>query len=385
MRSFGTSFWDEALSGNRLVALDALRGAAALTVAIFWHYQHFDLHGVPPPFHAPFRHLYNEGGICVEFFFVLSGFIFSHVYGRRIESNGSKELAGYVRNRFARLYPLHLATLLFLACMIGLFGPFVYRENESWRFLLNLGFIQYGYWDTVYSFNGPSWSVSCEILLYAVFFAIVVRFRKSRIWAFLALIALGLGIEAANFRFLFLNSEMARAFVGFPLGCVVYELGSQDGRLAHSLRVRMLIAFGLLCVPFATTRDFHAHFAIPVIFFVFAPTVFVFGHIRKFDRFFDHWIFVHLGNLSYSVYLLHFPIQFVIHVLDVRLGLGLDYSSRTFFLGYLASVVLVSSAVYRWYEKPMDRFIRNRLGRLTMPKGQDADLSIRSEDALVGR
>ncbi|WP_257012247.1 acyltransferase family protein [Pseudomonas moraviensis] len=69
---------------ERLYALDALRGIAALAV-VFWHWQHFFFQGAAPgplqredqPLYSLFSLFYRHGGDAVSLFFSLSGFIFS--------------------------------------------------------------------------------------------------------------------------------------------------------------------------------------------------------------------------------------------------------------------------------------------------------------------
>lgn len=92
---------------RRLTCLDGLRGLACCCVAFFWHYQHFT------PNHFPFSYLaywpYHYGWIAVEFFFLLSGFIFFYKYSNLI-SNNAISFKKFFILRFSRLYPLHFVT-----------------------------------------------------------------------------------------------------------------------------------------------------------------------------------------------------------------------------------------------------------------------------------
>lgn len=92
---------------RRLTCLNGLRGLACSCVAFFWHYQHFT------PNHFPFSYLaywpYHYGWIAVEFFFLLSGFIFFYKYSNLI-SNNAISFKKFFILRFSRLYPLHFVT-----------------------------------------------------------------------------------------------------------------------------------------------------------------------------------------------------------------------------------------------------------------------------------
>src|SRR4051812_8399668 len=83
-------------------ALDSFRGLFALAVAIY---------------HAHALHTFTElrffrnADYFVSFFFVLSGFVLCHSYGRRL--GNWKQVGTFALTRTFRLYPLHLALLAF--------------------------------------------------------------------------------------------------------------------------------------------------------------------------------------------------------------------------------------------------------------------------------
>src|SRR5690606_25416330 len=92
-----------------LRALTSLRFLAALWVVMFSAWPHLDVDFTPVAV--------TKGYLGVEVFFVLSGFILSHVY---LEAAGRREgfsYRGFLWARIARVFPLHLVTL---AGMIGL-------------------------------------------------------------------------------------------------------------------------------------------------------------------------------------------------------------------------------------------------------------------------
>ena len=106
----------------------------------------------------------------VSFFFVLSGFILTHVYKL-------KPWLGYGRfiaTRVARLWPLHFfATLLLFLFVSGGYmtysGPGIFDRN--FVLLFNLGLIQSSIPTTAYvfSWNTVSWSISTEYFFYLAF------------------------------------------------------------------------------------------------------------------------------------------------------------------------------------------------------------------------
>jgi peptidoglycan/LPS O-acetylase OafA/YrhL len=173
---------------KRLYALDVSRGFAALSV-VLWHWKHFAYKGnsLPQDFERASQPLYGilklfyENGIRgVQYFFLLSGFIFFWLYGESIKMKPT-HFKGFWVQRFSRLYPLHFVTLLIVALLQFLYASregafFVYPFNDWCHFLLNLGFASKWGLESGESFNGPVWSVSVEIILYLIFF-LMASFR----------------------------------------------------------------------------------------------------------------------------------------------------------------------------------------------------------------
>lgn len=90
--------------------LTALRGLAALII-IFFHYNFFITKFVTPEM----THIAGKLYLMVDLFFVLSGFIMCYVYGDLFKDGVNRTtMKQFMIARFARIYPLHLAVLLFL-------------------------------------------------------------------------------------------------------------------------------------------------------------------------------------------------------------------------------------------------------------------------------
>jgi peptidoglycan/LPS O-acetylase OafA/YrhL len=67
------------------------------------------------------------------------------------------------------------------------------------------------------------------------------------------------------------------------------------------------------------------------------------------------------GNMTYSSYLLHFPVQLMIALGFALLGAPIPYHDATFFVVFIAGTLLASWFAYRWFEAPAQNFIRSRL------------------------
>jgi peptidoglycan/LPS O-acetylase OafA/YrhL len=95
-------------SPEQLASLTPLRGTAALWVVIFHFCWYF------PAVHPErYTGAVYKGYLAVDMFFVLSGFVITHVYkegfARRVTG---RRYRAFLKARVARIYPLHITVLL---------------------------------------------------------------------------------------------------------------------------------------------------------------------------------------------------------------------------------------------------------------------------------
>jgi peptidoglycan/LPS O-acetylase OafA/YrhL len=99
-----------------LAGLTPLRGIAAVTVLLyhssfvainFSSFVAFNFAGGAPPW------LWRRGSLAVDLFFVPSGFVLTHVYGRRFgEERNWRTVNRFLWARFCRIYPASLSPVL---------------------------------------------------------------------------------------------------------------------------------------------------------------------------------------------------------------------------------------------------------------------------------
>lgn len=362
---------EQAPSPERLYLVDVLRGLASLAVVI-WHYQHFFM-TAPGAFITDFSHeplygvlaaFYTDGHRAVELFYVISGFVFFHVYLDDVATRRVSATEFFVF-RFSRLYPLHVATLI--AVMIGqwlswrLTGQWtVFADNDAWHFVLNLLFAPAWGLETAPSFNGPVWSVSIEVLIYALFFVFcrVISRRidlivpaVSAVWLLAtivvmfapykttALMAVGVAYFFAGGSALLIWRELKSRHA--TAGCVTGLTIAALALLAYRLDLISSFMFQTLAFPSA------------VLGLAFLQTLR--PNAGRAVRL--------IGDLTYASYLIHFPIQLFI-ILTVRaLGLTVDYTTAVMLFIYLACVVGLAIPVHFGFELPAQAWLRRRMLR----------------------
>jgi peptidoglycan/LPS O-acetylase OafA/YrhL len=352
----------------RIASLDLLRGLAALAVVVWhWNWLHFDpatgLVDFPPildlPFHYIFYPIYKVGYLAVDLFFAISGFVFFHMYAERL-ANGQVTAREFSWNRFTRLYPLHLVTLLIVAVLQPIYHAshaayFVYPDNSVTKFFLQLFMVSNWLPNSPYSFNGPIWSVSIEILLYALFF-VVARRGLAKSWYAVALVLIG--------SFLIAHANMiGRGIMTFYIGALCY-FTFKDRREFKALAVA-IVGAGIIQV---VHRGLISRDAVVIILGVPA---FVLAFSLNEKRL--KWVTSNmswLGDISYSSYLLHFPVMLAL----VTAGLKLNPSSHVQMVVYLAGIVLLSLICFHYFERPVQKRLRGFIGR-TKPKEAMSDLS----------
>ena len=168
---------------SRFYLLDLSRSIAALCV-ILQHYQLFYYlsdYTLPnnflrsqQPFYEYISYFYSFGSVAVQYFFVLSGFVFFLVYKDKVYHR-AVTLRNFFILRLSRLYPLVILTLLFAAFLQLFYNEltndyFIYKYNDIKHFILNIFLVNQWGFQNGDSFNGPAWSISIEVLLYASFF-----------------------------------------------------------------------------------------------------------------------------------------------------------------------------------------------------------------------
>jgi len=357
------------LGGAYFHWIDAIRGCAAVAILV-WHYQHFYFRsgGDNPtgfqhelqPFYGPLTVLYQHGYFAVQLFWVISGFVFASVYAGTIPT--SRE---FFVNRFARLYPLHFATLVLVAVLQAIsyhrYGQFqIYQNNDAYHFLLNLGFVSHWGFEAGYSFNAPVWSVSVEVFIYILFWATLRYVFVAGIVGPLLFAALFMALMGLK-----VPGPFWECGVYFYFGCASYVW-------LASFRERNGVNSVLgLCAIAAGSAYLASGLPGPGMvgrLALFCGLVILAGSADIWDREHRGARFAWLGNITYSVYLLHIPVQIAVLLLMNAWGVDRAIANQSwFFLSFIAVMCGLATASYRFFELPMRRWVRRRLSAAPTP------------------
>jgi peptidoglycan/LPS O-acetylase OafA/YrhL len=387
-------------------SLDAIRGFAALIVVLchwqFYFYTDQTLQTKPleelglPLF--PFLSIfYHHAFFAVDLFFLLSGFIFFWFYADKI-ADRKTPFGNFMCYRITRLYPVHLITLIAIALiqyvMFSMNGhTFIIQNNDTYHFLLNFLVIHsWGFEKTpaLNGFNGPSWSVSVELLLYLLFFLISWRKLHRNKGLIVAMIVAGAVIQ-------YVYSMIGQGIYSFFLGGLTYHIYAwmsekkQLRRIANGVTIAAIVLWAIVVSEYAFSyiRDFSMpllktvlpgkdeafHTALfnlsrntffrtiisPITILTLALTETTRGGLKI------KWTLV-LGNASYALYLLHFPLMVTFFIMVDVLGISREvFHSPLTLLVFYAVLIPLSILTHYYFELPIQELFRKRLLRKPAP------------------
>ena len=342
--------------------ITALRFGAAIWVAIYTFWE--NLAG------AGRSGLVDKGYLGVELFFVLSGFILSHVY---LQAAGEKQFSyrGFLWARIARVYPLHLATLIgvgLLAAAALAASMSVDGNVLSWPALpANLLMLHAWGLAPVAGWNHPSWSISAEWFAYLCFplFAFVFwRLRDKPVAAVVGAAAFltvlyfvfeqvaGFPLTEATFRW-----GALRIVPCFALGCALYLVYRKAPLKAPWTASAASFALMILSAALGLWDGITVLFAGALILSLASLPNERAGVLASRPA-------VYLGEISYSVYMVCVPWKLLSINLAAKLTDAPDKQLHIFvWLAILALLPVVAAVSYHLVERPARKALRGMADR----------------------
>lgn len=368
---------------QELKPLTSLRFIAALWVLLYHFKDHLGL-GM-----GQFG-LVADGYLGVDLFFTLSGFILAHVYLTSLEG-GRFGYGGFLKNRIARVYPMHLAALgamlvLFAGASIlgvGESNPDAFRLSDLPAHLLMVH--AWGTTPTV-GWNFPSWSISAEWLAYLLFPLVAGVVLEAKRWSgafavgaialclfsFWALDNLSAVFPGVGQNFSQMTAQIGalRILPSFLLGVALYAFGREHA--APKSWAWPIVAVSAGWVVAVTTLGWWeglTWFGLAGLLYGLAET-----SRHGVDAPMSGRVFVFLGAASYALYMIHLPIDIVwFHALE-RFGVTetSDLAPRVgAMIGVFVVCIAASMVAYVVIEEPARKWIR----KLEMPRFRKAQVA----------
>jgi len=307
----------------------------------------------------------ENAALAVDLFFVLSGFILFSKYWGEISDLGS--LRRFLVFRVARIYPLHAVTLVVVVAIFGLSvikGGELFNELRTPDSLVYEALLIHGIGVTPNtSWNAPSWSISAEYVTYFIFglVCMLAAVHKFAIW-------LGVGLFIYSGFMLFQNGTLldahayalARCIYSFFIGIMCAVVTKRKGVGHFSISSVTFLEAAVVVACFCAIASSDRGVSTLLLPWIFAVSVIVFSADRGLlSRLLASTPFKKGGELSYSIYMWHIPVLFVIQAVLSILGLGncfdqMDRGWERLFaiLFFLAATITVANLSYIFIEVP---------------------------------
>ena len=322
---------------HRYSELDAIRGIAALMVVLYHYtvrYGEIYIFPVQPLFN------FELGLYGVQLFFIVSGFVIF------LTLNKTTRAIDFVVSRFSRLYPPYWFAVILTFLVVSIFS-LPGREVTLRTAMINLTMLQD--WLRVDRVDGVYWTLAVELSFYIIMFVLFVTKQLKRIevistvWL---LIIIGLNflssinvIQLHGAIKLMLLLEYGNLFIA---GIMFYKIMHQQ-RWVH---------FAILLLALIT--EFHMHGNVAWLVALYFAIFLAFT--KGFLQIFAIKPLIFLGTISYSLYLIHQNIGYVIiRVLESQ-GLA---TPITMLVVPLAISVAIATIMQRYIERPSLNLIRN--------------------------
>jgi peptidoglycan/LPS O-acetylase OafA/YrhL len=346
-------------------ALTGLRAVAAVWVVLF-HYRD-DVVALAPA-SRPLLPVMSAGYLGVDVFFVLSGFVLAYNYAEGLGRWAPREAVAFVRNRVARVWPVHVVTLnldLLLAWAVGALGVTAggHRRTAS-AYLQNVTMTHQWFTDRS-SFNAPAWSISAEWAAYLacpLLLLALARVRRARTAGVLAAAGYAgmLAVFAAwagpdgNVP----HGGLLRVAVEFTAGVLLLRVHQRAPRWAGTLALPFALAVvaAVVLVPALQRGGYWLAPAFAVLTVLLAQPGGVLARVLG-----TRWL-VFWGEASYCLYMTHLLLLPVLHrLVDPTVAGDAPWPvGAVVLLAYAAAMGAAAVALRRLVEVPGRRALRAR-------------------------
>jgi peptidoglycan/LPS O-acetylase OafA/YrhL len=387
------------ITNKYLTNLTPLRGIAALLTVVF----HVDIilsiffGGGLVDSKKTFllSHMY----VMVDFFFVLSGFILCYVYAQNFKDSVYRQsFKKFTIARFARVYPLHLFSLLLTTLFLFLLhqwraevSPAIDVENSFYSFITNLFLLQSMNLHEWFTFTHASWSISTEWWMYMLFPFLVAPFIKLSKFGRLVIFALCIagylligyilvplvtvpealsflrpsGAQPFNLNVAY-QYGFFRCLFGFVIGMTIY-FGYKENW------AKQLFASGYTFLSLLLGLMLCLHFGVPdiftVLFFPFILLSAAYGN-KNMNAILTTKPLQRLGDWSFSIYLLHQPFLYqgaIFFGNPDKTGIMIPklnmITSWLICIIFIIFILFLSYLSYSFIELPVRNLINKKWGR----------------------
>lgn len=361
--------------------LDALRGVAALMVVAYHICEGYAFAGGASVIQG-----INHGYLAVDFFFILSGFVLSYAYDDRWGKGFRTR--DFFKRRLIRLHPM--------AIMGALIGAAAFLVQGSCRWdgahtslsmvMLALLFAMFlipavpgcpyevrGNGE-MFPLNGPSWSLFFEYIGNILYALLIRRLPTKALAVLCAVLGMGLGaftitdptesgclsvgwtLDDMNFL-----GGMLRMLFPFTAGMLIART-FKPAKIKGAFWLCSIILIAIFTVPYIPSKDatgicLNGIFEFACISVVFPALLWIAASDNSVSAFKSR-IYRTLGDLSYPLYITHYPVMYLFYSWMIKSGLNTFASTWRQSIMVYAICLLLAAACLRFYDTPVRTYLK---------------------------
>lgn len=306
--------------------------------------------------------LFGFGFSGVDFFFVLSGFII--FYASEAFIDHPENIFTYLKRRFIRIYPAYWLVIIPLSILFILFPEI---SNKTYLFTFSNLLESFTLFPEHPKIIGVSWTLSHEIYFYLLFTLLIL---SRRLLYFLYLIIfLSVVNFALHFAGLTISSSELLNFcfspynLEFLLGVSAYYI-SKKYFIRTPASILLISGFLFFLSPLyaekiaLTDKESHLRIlflGIPAFFILLALVSLERNNKIKISNF-----FIVLGNASYLLYLIHYPLLSALNKIAVKLNVWAYIGPTVGNILFMLMITVISIFGHKYLEVPLLNLLNKR-------------------------
>ena len=361
--------------------LDGLRGVAALLVVWYHVFEGFQFAG-----NKPVIDFINHGYLAVDFFFILSGFVVGYAYDNRWGK--TLTLGGFFRRRLIRLQPMVIMGAVIGAVSFLLSGMERWDGTHATLWLTFLAFVcgclmlpalpgmpreVRGNGET-FPLNGPCWSLFFEYIGNIVY-ALLIRRLSTRLLAVLSFalccaltwfavtdqsgygsIGVGWTVDRTN-----ILGGSLRMLCPFTMGILMSRIFKPMKNVRGAFWTSAALLLAIFHVPYIYSEgalSLNGVFEAACIIGVF-PLVVWYAASGKTTDIASTRICRFLGDISYPLYIVHYPIMYAFYMWLIKTRQYTLYETWPAALAAVSASIILAWLCLKLYDMPVRKWLRN--------------------------
>lgn len=361
--------------------LDGLRGVAALLVIWYHIFEGYAFAG------GGMIETLNHGYLAVDFFFILSGFVIGYAYDDRWQS--TLTLKEFFKRRLIRLHPMVIMGTVIGAITFVLGGSLQWNGTHIATSMTMLAMLCAMFFipavpghscyevrgnGEMFPLNGPSWSLFFEYIgniLYALF----IRRFSTKVLTVLVIILAGVHVWFASFNISTYGSigvgwtldtvnffgGLLRMLFPFTLGMLLSRKFT-PGKIKGAFWICTFTLIALFSVPYLNEiNGIHINgiYETCCVMFVFPTLVWIGASGKTTDKQ-SFAICKFLGEISYPVYMIHYPVMYLFYAWLINNKLYTLGETWQVAVGIFFGCMILAYLCLKLYDIPLRRYLSKR-------------------------